>query len=107
MGAHHGGGYSYRLAPLGEPLTEETFRKMPLDFVGPGILRWDGDKSTQLEYNASRVSVGTVPAGSMWAKNPIPRAPWNWEQEGPSFEPVCEESEACRTSTRASPPGVC
>merc|ERR1712060_1032562 len=43
----------------------------------------------------------------MWAKNPIPRAPWQWDQTGASFEPVCEESETCKLSTRASPPGVC
>ena len=47
-------------------LTEELFTKIPLDFVGPGILRWDGDTRTQLEYNATRVSVGTHPKGSMW-----------------------------------------
>lgn len=63
--AQHGGGYSYRLAPAGEELTEELFTKLPLDFVGPGILRWDGDVETQLEYNATRTSVGTHPVGSM------------------------------------------
>ena len=35
-----GGGYQYRLAPAGSPLTEETFRKMPLAFVGQQGLRW-------------------------------------------------------------------
>ena len=30
----HGGGYSYRMAPADGPLTEATFGKMPLDFVG-------------------------------------------------------------------------
>merc|ERR1719482_2389305 len=75
---------------------------MPLDMVGPSILRWDGNKHTQLEFNATRVSVGTVPTGSMWAKNPIPRGPWQWEQEGPSFEPVCQESEECK-ATATSP----
>ena len=95
--AHHGGGYSYRLAPADEPLTEETFRKIPLDFVGPSILRWDGDNTTQLEFNASRVSTGTVPAGSTWAKNPIPTGS-DWRRLGLSFDPVCEESEACKTS---------
>ena len=68
---------------------------MPLDFVGPSILRWGGDKSTQLEFNATRTSTGTSPAGSMWARNPIPRFPEQWEDEGPAFEPVCKESEEC------------
>ena len=37
---------------------------------------------------------GTTPAGSTWRKNPIPTV--LWEREGPSFEPVCEESLECR-----------
>ena len=87
---------SYRLAPAGEPLTEATFQKMPLDFVGPSILRWGGNKSTDLHFNATRTNTGTMPKGSMWSKNPIPRFAEQWEDEGPAFEPVCEESQACR-----------
>ena len=26
---------------VGSPLTEDTFRKLPLDFVGNSLLRWD------------------------------------------------------------------
>ena len=66
----HGGGYIYRLAPADAPLTESTFDRMPLEFVGPSFLRWDGDPRTQLAFNATRVSVGTRPAGSTWQKNP-------------------------------------
>jgi len=95
LSAQHGGGYAYRLAPADAPLTEETFRKMPVDMVGSGILRWGGDKSTQLEFNATRVTTGTVPKGSMWAKSPIPRGADQWEQEGPAYLPVCQESEDC------------
>lgn len=91
--ANHGGGYAYRLARADEPLTEAAFRKLPLDFVGSSILRWDGDVSAQLEFNASRVAEGTVPAGSMWAKNPIPSGLWS--REGPQFEPYCDESPEC------------
>ena len=87
--------YSYRLAPADKPLTEEQFRKMPLDFVGPGILRWGGNVSSQLEFNATRTTEGTFPAGSMWSRNPIPRFVEQWEDEGPAFEPVCQESKAC------------
>jgi hypothetical protein len=32
----------------------------------------------------------------MWSRNPIPRFPEQWEDEGPAFEPVCEESQACK-----------
>ena len=67
-----GGGYAYRLAPADAPLTEDTFRKQPLDFVGDSILRWDGDTSTQLEFNPEQkgwgTNQGTMPQGSMWRK---------------------------------------
>jgi len=72
--------------------------------VGQSALRWDGNVDTQLWFNATRVSVGTVPAGSTWAKNPIPRGPWGWRRSGPAFEPVCEESEACRNAHDEPPP---
>ena len=70
MAANHGGGYAYRLAPADGPLTEESFQRGPLDFVGNSILRWDGDKSTQLAFNATRITEGTFPKGSQWTKNP-------------------------------------
>merc|ERR1712032_698700 len=101
----------YRLAPLGEPLTEETFRKIPLDFVGNSILRWDGDKNTQLEFDAIgkgwQTNQGTFPEGSTWRKTPIPAVLWN--REGPLFEPVCEESQACKDAVMygGGQEGVC
>ena len=61
--AHHGGGYSYRIAPAGEPLNEANFNKIPLYSVGPAILRWDGDVSTQVKFNATRITEGTFPKG--------------------------------------------
>ena len=112
--ANHGGGYQYRLAPADAPLTEETFRKMALAFDGGSALRWGGDKSTQLEYDPAargwQTDQGTVPAGSMWRKNPIPSG--LWAREGPGFEPVCEESEECTKTYTAGPfdskqQGVC
>eukprot|EP00937_MAST-01D_sp_MAST-1D-sp2_P003648 g3648.t1 len=109
--AHHGGGYAYRLAPAGGPLTEAVFVKTALPFVGPSWLRWDGDRSTQLEFDPKargwETSEGTVPAGSSWRKLPVPTV--LWEREGPSFEPVCNESEACRRAATANkgPAGAC
>ena len=95
--ANHGGGYAYRLAPAGAPLTEETFRKMPLDFEGGSALRWDGDRKTQVDFDPVKkgwqTDQGTMPAGSQWRKNPIPSG--LWAREGPQFEPVCEESQEC------------
>ena len=74
---------------------------------GPSILRWDGDKTTQIEFNATRITVGTHPAGSQWTKNPLPGPPMLWTREGPSFEPYCEESQECKDTahrwTRTQP----
>jgi len=110
--ANHGGGYAYRLAPADGPLTEETFQKISLDFVGPSILRWDGDKSSQLEFDSYKkgwqTRSGTVPAGSMWRKNPIPVG--LWERVGPQFSPVCEETEKCKmgySNGKGSKQGEC
>ena len=90
--------YAYRLAPAGGPLTEETFGRTPLDFEGRSALRWDGDASTQLEFDAAargwEVREGTVPSGSAWRKNPIPSG--LWAREGPQFAPVCDESDECK-----------
>merc|ERR1711981_1038144 len=95
VAANHGGGYAYRLAPADAPLTEETFRKMALDFEGNSILRWGGDKSSQIEFNTTEkgweTNKGTVPEHSTWRKNPIPSG--LWQREGPTFDPVCTESE--------------
>jgi len=99
--ANHGGGYAYRLASAEEPLTEKNFQRLPLDFVGPSYLRWDGNKSSQLEFNPKElgweVSEGTWPNGSIWRKNPIPSGIWS--REGATFDPLCEESEACKRAT--------
>jgi hypothetical protein len=42
---------------------------------------------------SAQTNVGTVPAGSMWRKNPIPSG--LWQREGPSYSPVCQESYDC------------
>eukprot|EP01045_Picozoa_sp_COSAG04_P000273 COSAG04_NODE_5_length_50521_cov_24.772639_50_plen_192_part_00 len=77
--AQHGGGYAYRLAPAAGPLTEETFGKMPLDFVGNSILRWDGNRSTQLEFNATargwETNKGTTPPVRLRPLRPLGQ-PW-------------------------------
>ena len=69
VAANHGGGYSYRMAPADGPLSEETFGKLALDFVGNSTLRWDGDRSTDHVFNTTdkgwETSVGTTPPGSM------------------------------------------
>jgi len=106
--ANHGGGYAYRLAPANQPLTEAAFRQLPLPFASlTSTLRWDGDTSTQLVFNASRTSTGTTPPGSSWARNPIPSGLWS--REGPQFDPLCHESQACADyfTTGKGEQGVC
>merc|ERR1712046_254927 len=72
-----------------------------------------GNQSTQIEFDTIKrgweTNQGTTPQGSTWRKTPIPTV--LWEREGPSFEPVCEESEACREAATygawGSIQGVC
>jgi len=70
---NHGGGYQYRLCPKNEPLTEACFQKLPLEF--------DRSRQALLWNNGARyplkgifVDKGTMPEGSTWARNPVPRA---------------------------------
>merc|ERR1711973_211912 len=89
--ANHGGGYQYRLCPLKNNLTEERFQKMPLDFVGQQGFVWaDG---SEFWFNGTYVTEGTVPAGSKWAMNPIPRN--DTANTGKSFPPRCQEIPDC------------
>jgi hypothetical protein len=107
--AWHGGGYQYRLAPADGPLTEPIFQQTPLAFTGNSSLRWGGVGGEQVFFNttARGWDVGgddVVPAGSTWRKCPLPRGPWTWKFSGPSFEPVCEESDACKNAHTKAPP---
>ena len=73
---NHGGGYSYRLCPANESLTEECFQRMPLDFDrSKQVLKWnDGSKTYEMGNQAIFVDGNvTFPVGSTWARNPIPR----------------------------------
>jgi hypothetical protein len=109
-----GGGYSYRLCPLGQNLTEECFTKMPLQFVkGSQKLRWGGKGSgDELSISATYVSDGVTPPNSMWAMNPIPIG--GQQQQGggggvsTSFHaPKCKESPRCRQPAAGQPNSPC
>ena len=59
-------------------------------------MRWDakdGKGGTQIWFNGDYVSNGTLPAGSTWAKNPLPRNDTN--ATGRSFPAKCEEVSDC------------
>lgn len=66
-----GGGYSYRLCPAIEELSEECFTRHPLEFVQDkqAILRADG---STIPIKGTFTSEGTYPPGSTWAMLPIP-----------------------------------
>jgi hypothetical protein len=71
--ANHGGGYQYRLCPANATrLDEECFRKTPLAFTGPSQIRYTNGELGK-PFNRTEVNKGTIPVGSTWAMNPIPR----------------------------------
>ena len=75
MRSNHGGGYSYRLCPRDEKLTEACFQRTSLHFVGVSSLRWDSASASARRMYFNATDVGgkyTFPRGSMWRKNPIP-----------------------------------
>ena len=63
--------------------------KTPLNFVnGSQTLRWDGVGGKELHIGGQYVTTGTLPRGSSWAKNPIPR--------GDEFPTPCgEDPKSC------------
>ncbi len=71
--ANHGGGYAYRLCPAAEAPTEACFQANHLAFADDvtTVRFTDGTAKT---IAATRTTVGTVPAGSHWSKNPIPQS---------------------------------
>jgi len=69
--ANHGGGYSYRLCPADGEVNEKCFQAYQLDFAGKGseIVYTNGTR-TAIPRRTTRE--GTFPAGSEWARNPVP-----------------------------------
>eukprot|EP00437_Effrenium_voratum_P021419 CAMPEP_0181447430 /NCGR_PEP_ID=MMETSP1110-20121109/26618_1 /TAXON_ID=174948 /ORGANISM="Symbiodinium sp., Strain CCMP421" /LENGTH=360 /DNA_ID=CAMNT_0023571543 /DNA_START=80 /DNA_END=1162 /DNA_ORIENTATION=+ len=82
IAANHGGGYSYRLCPKGGNVSEECFQQHVLKFAGDkqwliyGNVTQMGEsiasEMPRLELPLIRVTEGTFPEGSEWARNPIP-----------------------------------
>jgi len=104
--ANHAGGYLYRLAPADGPLDEETFQKMPLEFVGQQGFRWaGGPKNGGKEhfYDGMYVSNGTVPAGSKWSLNPVPRTDHGEAQPAMCNETATERCTEMQDGSSAQP----
>jgi hypothetical protein len=79
--ANHGGGYSYRLCKLGENVSEACFQRTPLRFAGDkqwlqyGNTTYQYSKEVKLsrfELPLVKVTKGTFPSGSEWARVPVP-----------------------------------
>lgn len=80
--ANHGGGYQYRLCKNDgkNKVTEECFQQTPLKFYGntstiryAQVEQWFKHHSLpELKIPLVRVTEGVHPAGSEWARNPIP-----------------------------------
>ena len=101
--ANHGGGWQFRLCPLGEELNEACFQKTPVPFAGNSRMMMSN--GTMLELNSTFVSEGTLPAGSTWQMNPIPmtRGGPNLHDMGYQFEPPCYDP----TPPRVLGQGIC
>jgi hypothetical protein len=79
--ANHGGGYSYRLCKLGKNVSEACFQRTPLSFAGDkqwlqyGNTTYQYSKEVKLprfELPLVKVTEGTFPRGSEWARVPVP-----------------------------------
>ena len=96
-----------QLCPAARTLDEACFQATPVPFASTtSTLRWGGIGGRAHRFAATDVSDGTLPVGSTWRKDPLPRGPWDWLMYGPSPLPVCDEPAACRQATHhPAPPG--
>ena len=93
---NHAAGTSVAV-PASEPPTEACFARTPLEFVREKhALRWNN--GTTLRIEGVFVDTGTRPAGSTWARNPIPRINFDSHSSG---QPA--SASGC-SSTRRPPP---
>lgn len=80
MLANHGGGYSWRLCPSEGNVTEACFQANTMEFAAEehrlvygDVLQWGKvRKVPNVSIPLVKVDKGTHPAGSQWARNPIP-----------------------------------
>jgi len=82
ISANHGGGYSYRLCKVSDGVSEECFQRNPLKFAGNNSFILHSNGKIASEFPRRLVNVGTHPAGSEWAMDPIPGCK------------VCEDAQA-------------
>lgn len=96
--ANHGGGWSFRLCPASQPLTEACMQKTPLDFAQRTWLEFRN--GSRLEVNGLYLTTGTFPPNSMWALNPLPGT--GGAARG-SFSPPCGGTDNRTNTTDPTP----
>jgi len=71
IAANHGGGYQYRICKANGNVSEACFQANPLRFAGETswIAYPDGTRSA---FPMVKVTQGTFPQGSEWARDPVP-----------------------------------
>merc|ERR1711865_878249 len=72
ISANHGGGYSYRLCKKSDGVSEECFQRTPLRFSGETSHIIDSQGTFINSFPMTKVTEGTTPAGSEWARDPVP-----------------------------------
>ena len=69
------------MCPLGAELTEACFQQTPLEFVrSKQALQWKN--GTRYPIKGVFVDEGTLPEGSTWAMNPVPRIDFDSRSSG-------------------------
>jgi len=118
ISANHGGGYSYRLCPKHGKVDEECFQRTVLHFSGDkqwiqygNLTQTDGSvlHLPRFELPLVRVTEGTHPPGTEWARNPIPNCLICDQNECAGLTP--QESILCSQRCagcylQACPPGM-
>jgi len=71
LSANHAGGYTYRLCKDDGAVTEECFQANTLKFATNVSWIWYPN-GTKIEIPMHKVTNGTYPSGSEWARDPVP-----------------------------------
>jgi len=93
--ANHGGGYSYRLCKnVPGQVSEECFQRTPLKFAGE--TSWlQHLNGTRIEIPMTKVSEGTHPKGSEWARIPFPECADPHGDVGPTPQFAASFGDIC------------
>ena len=82
---------AFRLCPLNQKITEESFQQQPIPFARKMSLEFGN--GSRLDIPGRYLSEGTTPPGSVWAVNPLPFGTASLPIQ---FRPPCGDSDASR-----------